>query len=189
MNKKINKVKSIIAVALLLLLCMCFLCGCTPEEKEAINVKYEIRYSGSYCKANYSNYYRGESYLDALDEIRLYCEDVNITAFEESIEEDSERELNQILRSYDEDFFDKKILVFAIYTGCPYQIKGITLKSIKLVEHCIRIELDIDYNAGFIATPMVMPSEQWVILAEINRSDLKYRYIESEYTIYNFNIL
>lgn len=64
-----------------------------------------------------------------------------------------------------------------------------TLKSIKLVEPCIRIELDIDYNAGFIATPMVMPSEQWVILAEINRSDLKYRYIESEYTIYNFNIL
>ena len=99
MNKKINKVKSIVAAALLLLLCMCFLCGCTPEEKEAVNVKYEIRYSGSYCKANYSNYYRGESYLDALDEIRLYCEDVNITAFEESIEEDSERELNQILRS------------------------------------------------------------------------------------------
>ena len=189
MNTKINKVKSIVAVALLLLLCICFLCGCIPEEKEAINVKYEIRYSGSYCKANYSNYHRGENSIKSLESLKLYCEDVNITAFEESIEEDSERELNQILRSYDEDFFDKKALVFAIYTGCPYQIKGITLKSIKLVEHCIRIELDIDYNAGFIATPMVMPSEQWVILAEINRSDLKYRYIESEYTIYNFNIL
>ena len=189
MNKKINKVKSIVAAALLLLLCMCFLCACTPEEKEAINVKYEIRYSGSYCKANYSNYYRGESSIKFLESLIIYCSRVNITAFEESIEEDSERELNQILRSYEEDFFDKKILVFAIYTGCPYQIKGITLKSIKLVEHCIRIELDIDYDAGFIATPMVMPSEQWVILAEINRSDLEYRYIESEYTIYNFNIL
>lgn len=51
----------------------------------------------------------------------------------------------------------------------------------------MQIELNIDYNAGFIATPMGMSSEQWVILAEINRSDLGR--IESEYTIYNFNIL
>ena len=42
MNKKINKVKSIVAAALLLLLCMCFLCACTPEEKKqsTSNTKY-----------------------------------------------------------------------------------------------------------------------------------------------------
>ena len=34
---------------------------------------------------------------------------------------------------------------------------------------------------------MGMPSEQWVILAEINQSNLGR--VESEYTIYNFNIL
>ena len=187
MNKKKNKIKSIVAIVLLLLLCVCFLCGCTHEENEIVDIIYEIRYSGSYCKANYNNYYRGESFINSLNQLKLYCKRVNIYAFEDSTEEYSESKLNQILRNYDEDFFNKKALVFAIYTGCPYQIKAVNLKSIKKVDCCIQIELNIDYNAGFIATPMVMPSEQWVILAEINRSDLGR--VESEYTIYNFNIL
>ena len=187
MNKKKNKIKSIVAIVLLLLLCVCFMCGCTHEENEIVDIKYEIRFSGSYCKANYYNPFRGELYIRSLDDLKYYCQFINITAFEESAEEDSESKLNQILRNYDEDFFNKKALVFAIYTGCPYQIKAVNLKSIKKVDCCIQIELNIDYNAGFIATPMVMPSEQWVILAEINRSDLGR--VESEYTIYNFNIL
>ena len=187
MNKKVNKIKSVVAIVLLLLLCTCFLCGCTPKKNKVANIKHEIRYSGNYCKANNYNYNRGESFISSLNQLKLYCKRVNIIAFEESTEEDSESELNQILRNYDEDFFNKKALVFAIYTGCPYQIKDINLKSIKKVDCCMQIELNIDYNAGFIATPMGMPSEQWVILAEINQSNLGR--VESEYTIYNFNIL
>ena len=189
MNKKINKVKSIVAAALLLLLCMCFLCACTPEEKEAINVKYEIRYSGSYCKANYNNLFRGEQYIRSLDYLKYYCQFINITAFEESAEEDSRSELNEILRSYDEDFFKEKVLVFAIYTGGYYQTKNVTLKSIKKIESSLQIELNIDYYAGFVSFTVGEADEQWVILAEINRSDLEYKRIERAFTIYNFNIL
>ena len=42
MNKKANKIKSVVAIVLLLLLCVCFLCGCTPKEqkKQILNMKY-----------------------------------------------------------------------------------------------------------------------------------------------------
>ncbi len=109
MNKKKNKIKSIVAIVLLLLLCVCFLCGCTHEENEIVDIIYEIRYSGSYCKANYYNPFRGELYIRSLDDLKYYCQFINITAFEESAEEDSESKLNQILRNYDEDFLIKKL--------------------------------------------------------------------------------
>ena len=189
MNKKVNKIKSVVAIVLLLLLCVCFLCGCTHEENEIVDIKYEIRFSGSYCKANYYNPFRGELYIRSLDDLNYYCQFINITAFEESAEEDSESELNQILRNYDEDFFNKKALVFAIYTGGYYQTKNVTLKSIKKIESSLQIELDIDYFAGFVPFTVGEADEQWVILAEINRFDLEYQRIERAFTIYNFNIL
>ena len=189
MNKKKNKIKSLVAIVLLLLLCVCFLCGCTHEENEIVDIIYEIRYSGSYCKANYNNYYRGESFINSLNQLKLYCKRVNIYAFEDSTEEYSESKLNQILRNYDEDFFNKKALVFAIYTGGYYQTKNVTLKSIKKIESSLQIELDIDYFAGFVPFTVGEADEQWVILAEINRFDLEYQRIERAFTIYNFNIL
>lgn len=66
MNKKKNKIKSVVAIVLLLLLCVCFMCGCTHEENEIVDIIYEIRYSGSYCKANYYNLFRGELYIRSL---------------------------------------------------------------------------------------------------------------------------
>lgn len=80
-------------------------------------------------------------------------------------------------------------MVFAIYTGGYYQTKNVTLKSIKKIESSLQIDLDIDYFAGFVPFTVGEADEQWVILAEINRSDLEYQRIERAFTIYNFNIL
>ncbi len=181
MNKKVNKIKSVVAIVLLLLLCVCFLCGCVQKPDEVENLKYNIRLSGIYELENYSNYYTKEEYIRDFSQLKHYCSMVNSSAFDETDEENYNSEFNQVLRTYDEEYFKDKALIIAIHTG-NIEFMGAEITAIKKEEgRFLVIEMTVTYWGGGVVA-MVVPDRHWVFLIEID----KVGKIFDEYTRYKY---
>ena len=182
MYKKKIKARSIVAVALLLLLCMCFLCGCIhtpPDETE--NLEYNIRLSGFYELENYSDCYTKEEYIMSFSQLKWYCSKVNSSAFDETDEENYNSEFNQVLRTYDDEYFEEKALIIAIHTG-NLEFLGEKITAVKKEkEYFLAIEMTVTYwGGGTIA--MVVPDKHWVFLIEIDKVGIVF----DEYTRYEY---
>lgn len=178
MNKK-KKITSVVAIVLLLLLCVCFLCGCVQKPDEVENLKYNIRLSGFYELENYTKYYTKEKYIEDVFDLKHYCSMVNSSAFDETDEENYNSEFNQVLRTYDEEY---KALIIAIHTG-NIEFMGAEITAIKKEEgHFLVIEMTVTYWGGG-TIQWVEPDRHWVFLIEIDRVGILDEYTRYKYIV------
>ena len=106
---------------------------------------------------------------------------VNSSAFDETDEENYNSEFNQVLRTYDEEYFKDKALIIAIHTG-NIEFMGAEITAIKQEERFfLVIEMTVTYWGGG-TIQWVEPDRHWIFLIEIDNLGSVF----DEYTRYKY---
>ncbi len=149
MNKKINKVKSIVAAALLLLLCMCFLCGCNngTEQIRYEKVNFTILSDEYFDLKNFSSFYNDIFYFNREYDVRCVGSFLNWWDFyTKTDKENGDALLNEKLRTYDDEFFNANDLVMVIYTGNATD--NVNLAELTIENNSLIADIEVSIDGG-----------------------------------------
>ncbi len=166
--------KKILLMCFMLVMLM-FIGGCNMHN----NVKYEIKYYKSEQSGKNAFYHTDSSYSDtgycpttsilirSYEELKQLCNEYNSPAFaENSTKYDSE--VNDLIRSFNSNYFTDKSLIIAFGTGASGGILG-EIENITKIED----ELFINYtrkDADQSITAII--NDPWILILEVDKQDV-----------------
>ena len=156
--------------------------GITGCKKNTL--KYEVLYYKSeHSEFQNAFYHSDKSYVDtgycsttsklikSYEELKQLCDEYNSPAFSKDSEQ-YDSELNQLIRSFDSNYFVKKSLIICFGTG---RIGGLLqsgkIKNITIEENILLINYKTkDSNKDYIAAII---NDPWVLIIEVNQEKVK----------------
>lgn len=153
-------IKKIICIGVVLVLCLGFFSGCNSR----------IRYKVAYDKKNNFGFnedlelvLREPALIKSLDELKDLCDEYNNSAYDESSEHYSS-ELNEIIRGYDEKFFEKRgLIVYALWGNDSVKINSVNVDDTQLTV--------------ILGTKMrlrtTLPIITWLLIIEVKKADIE----------------
>lgn len=168
--------KKIIFVICLLLIIIGF-GGCKMDDSLQFEIKYYVSEHRMICPNAF--YHVDKTYTDtgvclttsklikSYEELTKLCDEYNSPAFSENSDKYNS-EVNQLIRSFDSDYFNSKALVICFGTG----FGGGLMDKINFISKK-NDELIINYTREECEQADVIMNDPWILIIEVQQKDVK----------------